>query len=448
MQFLAQISKAPTAHKSSYWEDVARTEQWLGSLHKQVTHRTLWLHARTVDHLLPWLDLQRRPLTLEGWLLPMEVGATWRYLHDFLAGQGPDEMGIPCGGDSLVVWRPGHIALRAPRDSWVWVALDHVWPRAAGPCLDALAWHQDTRTHQGRRYAWGHVEQQIMANGWEERTVRAERGGEGTVENIWQHLLTRLGTRAVRIQWRQELPGPSVRLLGLPVRLSRVDLRVETDTPWDGRIAGTWPEPSGLKVRAEWEVPRWNAHWATRVRLRRFKDGSRLEAVYVTEAHAAPEAQRLLCQERRRLPIFTLETVHPSHPGRRWTDLERRASEAGRLDALARATRLVAWPRPAAVQYPRRLRPAWPGWRVSRLESTAGRWTWVHLPTDIRITIDLPQPGSPGNLNVALPGAPGLTMRDLDPEVKIDRFHSDWRYWVYLALEYLMPTVSRHAPKA
>lgn len=442
MQFLAKFSHTSESRKISFWEDAWDTENWLKSLGKSIERRDLVLRARGLSLLRPWTAWQTQPLTVEGWLYPMDIRLTWDYLLEFLTALGPDSIWIPCGGDSLITWHPRGMTIRAPRDSWIWALVEEVWDPASWHPLDEIEWWVEGCPQNARRFSWGFVESRVVANGWEEWRLVAEEDQSPVVATLWRQLVERLGSRPVRVRWRQERLGPEESLLGLPVRYTMVEMLIPgTDPATFIRDLSNTHDLYGLRVWMQWLIPQWNRHWGTRVTLRKWKQSSRLEAHYWPKTMDTSGAVRQMRREIRRLPILDMRPVlFEVDSLDSWDALKRRGNEWHRLERLAAELTNVRWPHKFS-DYPDRIRVPEP-WQWSFLESQRGTWVLSH-PSGLRIAITWPVRGHPGTLNIRLAHVLGLHLKDMDPWMTINRFNQDWRYWATLLTDYLIPRVEK-----
>lgn len=436
LQFLAQFSQAPPSRRVSFWQDAVDTERWLESLSKEVSHRQLVLSARTWRHLAPWREWQRSALMLQGWLHPMEIQLTWKYLLNFLAEQGPDAVFIPCGGDAWVSWAPGEIVVRAPRESWIWAMVENAWDPASWQALDEIEWWMGGRPQHARRFSWGIAEYGTVAPGWEEWRLTGE---SLALSEKWRELAERLGARPVKVRWRQEHFGGQEKLLGLPIRVGHMELLARPMGPEHIRQLASGPEPVGVKARLEWSVPQWNPFWQAQITLRRWHQSARLDARFGPTSGDTGAALREMRREIRKLPILSVSPLPADLPGgSAWSRLCYVARQHHRLESLTRTLSQRVWPamRPGCG----RIRLPQGDWRILPVESRSGLWV-IGRSDGLRIGCVLPHHEHPGNLFVRLPATQGVTLWELDPRHTVDRYQKDWRYWAALVVNHLVPEV-------
>jgi hypothetical protein len=427
-----------------FWPDVEQTEEWLQSLHKDVTTRSLILKGRSIAQLEPWLPWIRAPLEIEGWLNPMEVHLTWRYLLQFLVASGPDAIVIPCGGDAVVSWTPGAITIRAPHDTWVWAYAIDSWDPAGWAVTDRVEWWEHGRLQQAARTPWGLFEQWQYPYGMEEWRLIADAPFFGRILAWWEQLAERLGTRPVKVSWRQEPEHSPHSILGLPVRVNWFGLKISAEQPEFWSAVRTWPEPKGLRAEMQWWSPLWNEFWGTKVTLRRWRQSTRLEAQYtLLRGTLQKRAVKLIRQEMHRFPIFHMQAVIASqirYDAQTWQGLEERAHASQIKEELIAQLRQYPWPVVANFDPAGRIRLP-EGWMIDRLSSHKGVWTLRHQDRPVRVQVFWPRKQHAGNITVIVANQVNATLQDLDPHALIDRFSSNRRYWVHVVAKHLLPAL-------
>ncbi|MCY0880595.1 MAG: hypothetical protein OWS74_01240 [Firmicutes bacterium] len=452
MQYIAQLSSAATSHRSSFWRDVLNTEQWLNSLHQRPLQRTLILETRSLKNLSPWLAASRDPIRLEGWIGTMETLLTWRYIHQFLGADKFIEFSISCGSDAFVSWSPSVIVVRAPRQSWIWDALETAWDPAAWPWQDHVEWDENDRLHQAHRLPWGAVMQRNVAYGIEEWVIAAATDNDDHEQQLrfwWQALAARLGTRPVKIRWVEEKIPSKDTILELPVRLSRVHATIR-NLPWTRwqTLLQQWPEPDQIKTAMQWDFPEWNAHWTTRIILKKWRQSSRLQAEYhpigkEAPADVTPEAVRILRQEMHTIPIFQVQPVANAAPHQSvWDHWAETADSHHQLNRLRRHLSAALWPKDQKEVLPVRIRFNAQYWQLLRLESFHGTWVLKHRAYDLRVLINWPQHSHPGALAVQWKNA-RIGLHQIDPHCRIDRYCHHWRYWADVVACHLLPDIEQ-----
>ncbi|OLZ09567.1 hypothetical protein [Sulfobacillus thermosulfidooxidans] len=446
MQLIAQFSPNISTITRGFWTDVQQTEEWLRGLQKDITARTLLLKGKSLTQLEPWLPWSQSPLELEGWLNPMEVQLTWRYLLHFLVASGPDSLFIPCGGDAWIAWNPRTVIVRAPHNSWIWSHVIDSWDPAAWRTLDQIEWWEQGRLQQAARTDFGVFEQWQHPYGMEEWRINAADNHESILQLWWQQLANRLGTRPVKVSWRQEqLHNPNT-ILGLPVRLSWLGLKISGDQSqfWDG--VSHWPEPRGLRATMQWSSPRWNAWWSTQVSLKRWKQGTRLEAHYtLNQRPLTRHAVKIMRQEMHHFPIFHLQSVMtpPVYSEQHtWMSLTERAQASRWKEMATENLKGYSWPRLPAMRIPRRIRLG-SSWMIDKLSSHTGMWTIRHRSLPLAVQIHWPRKNHAGNLTVTFLNQISASLYDLDPRSDIDRFSLNRRYWASVIVHHILPVLER-----
>ncbi len=446
MQLLAQFSPNMPTIQRRFWADLEQTEEWLQNLNKDVTERTLFLRGKTLAQLEPWLPWLRSPVEMEGWLDPMEVQLTWRYLLEFLVDSGPDSIMIPCGGEAAVQWSSDKITVRAPHHSWLWSHVIDSWDPAAWPVEERVEWWEHGRLQQAARTHWGLFEQWQYPYGMEEWRIHVNHNFRAALRVWWQQLAKRLGSRTLKVSWRKESPDNPDRLLGLPVRTAFVGIQISGNEPEFWPAVLRWPEPRHLRAVMHWFSPAWNAWWATRVSLKRWKQGTRLEAQYtLSKRPLTKNAVRIIRQEMHHFPIFHLQpvmmadTVHIHHG---WSALVERAEASQWKEQVTNHLNTYSWPRPQSKRIPRRIRLS-SSWTVDRLSSHRGMWTIKHQTLPLTLQIYWPRRNHAGNLTVTFQNQVTASLYDLDPRSEIDRFSLNRRYWAAIVVYRILPMLEQ-----
>ncbi len=423
-----------------------QTEEWLRALDKKITHRTLLLKGRTMAQLEPWLPWLRSPIEVEGWLDPMDIQPTWRYLIEFLANSGPQSLLIPFGSDATVQWSPERIVVRAPHHSWIWSYVTDSWDPAAWPVEERVEWWEHGRLQQAARTEWGLFEQWQHPYGMEEWRIRVHRDFGSTLEVWWQQLAKHLGSRPVKVSWRKEQSDDPHKILGLPIRLASAGIQISGDEPGFWPAVLHWPEPRHLRAIMHWFSPQWNACWSTRVSLKRWKQGTRLEAQYtLNERPLTKDAVRIIRQEMHRFPIFhihpvmTSESIHTAHG---WAALVERSRASQWKERITYKLKSYSWPRPQFMHIPQRIRLS-PSWAVDRLGSHPGMWTVKHQSLPLTVQIYWPRKNHAGNLTVTFRNQISASLHDLDPRSEIDRFSLNRRYWAAIIAYRILPLLEQ-----
>ncbi|MDA8193194.1 MAG: hypothetical protein M0Z53_04225 [Thermaerobacter sp.] len=439
MQFLGKISHTTASRRVSFWQDARDTEYWLESLGKHVNERRLALVARSWGALRPWADWQRLPLRLEGWLDPMEIRLTSDYLSQFLTAEQPEMMMIPCGGDAWVQCSPHHISIRAPRNSWLWDAAKSAWDLSLAPTLDEVRWVSDGYPQQARRYSWGTAEYRQEGRGWREWRFTADADGWQELGHGWRSLARHLGSRPMRVTWRQEQYSGQDRLLGLPVRLIHLELGTPSLTAAQLHELANGPEPRGVRAELSWLLPVWNAHWSSRIKLRRWLQSSRVEAHFDPTSLDTQAALRQMRREIRQLPILDVNPLPLAHSGvDTWAGLLWTALQHQRLTRLTEHLATSRWADGSGLS--RRIRPQVSGWYVNRVESGHGTWVYARGES-LRLLLTFPHQHHPGNITLRLPGTAGVSLGDFDPGQGVNRYARDWHYWTALTVYGLVPRI-------
>lgn len=446
MRYLAQFSEAPQAKRvQSFWSDAKATEDWLLSAGKVVEDRTLVMRARGLRALQPWLAYQTQPLMIDAWLDPMELSATWNYVGPFLVGLGPERIWIPCGEDAWVGWMPGHIVVRAARQSWVWALVEDVWDPASWHIDQELEWWSEGRIQRAQRMDWGVVEQRSWLTGWEEWTLASNQTSHDESDErfiqFWFRLVDRLGDRPVRVKWLQETASLKEQLLGIDVRYVSCELTIKGNHPtWMEALLET-QEPAHVRVQATWKIPTWAARWSTDVTLRRVQRGSRLEATYSPRTDDSLHAWMELRREQRQIPILQIRplSLPVKHAGR-WEDLEREYGDHQRRDALLRFLKTYRWRTPSLSEASRVRVP--PGWTINRFESQPGLWV-AESRHGIKAQIEWPTSAHPGHLGIIVGGVAAIPMSDWIRQADFNRLNINPRYWAQWATEILLPALDR-----
>lgn len=441
VRFLAQFSASPHSRLTSFWHDAQVTETWLQSLGHQVSERRLHLRARSRRQLLPWLRFQHLPLRLEGWLESMEVPVTVRYLIPFLGRPGMLLISIPCGGESLVEWRPGQVLVRAPRDSWVWDAVEDVWDPASWHSEDEIEWWIDGRPHHAERLSWGTAEHRTLGAGFEEWRLDADDGMWEAVDGRFLDLAQRLGTRPMKVHWSRESMPIREELIGVGVRFTAISMDV-IDTGELVDQLQQMPEPLGLKVSQEWTIPHWNQYWETTLWLRRFQGASRLEAFYRPrrpDFSVTASAWRSVRREIRQLPILHVRPLTLDVVGKTtWGALSEEAARYRNLERLEDYLKAVKWPD---------LEGSWPGsrlrfdaessWHLVPLESQTGRWVLADN-RGLSITVEWPAHSHPVHVSVRIGTTSGVSVLTHTPYSRQIRH---WRFWAEVILRAVIPAL-------
>ncbi|AUW93754.1 hypothetical protein BXT84_07180 [Sulfobacillus thermotolerans] len=427
-----------------------RTEEWLQRLNRGVASRVLTLAGNSPTLLAPWTPWLRAPMEIVGWLNPMEVQLTWQYLLHFLAASGPDSVVIPCGGDAVVSWQPGTITIRAPHNTWVWALATDSWDPAGWHFHDRVEWWKHGRLQQAARTHWGIFEQWQHPYGIEEWRLRADSGAEEQLTVWWEKLANLLGSRPVKVSWRQEHSRNPHNILGLPVRVAWLGLKIAVDSDSLQQGVAQWPEPLGLRASMHWSSPQWNPFWSTRVVLKRWRQTTRLEAHYtLLKSPLHKSAVKTMRQEMHRFPIFRVQPVEArsveDNPSS-WLTLVNRARFAFFKEHLMTSLRSYPWPAVREVRLPTRIRLPLE-WRLDRLGSRDGVWAIRHQRLPLVVMVHWPRPHHAGGVTVTIGGEVHASLSDLDPYTRIDRFAQDWRYWAYMLSQHLLPAIDRHAPR-
>ncbi len=423
-----------------------QTEEWLRILDKKVTHRTLVLQGKTMAQLEPWLPRLRSPIELEGWLDPMEVQLTWRYLIEFLVNSGPDSIMIPCGGDAAVQWVPGRIIVRAPHNSWIWSHVTDSWDPAAWPVKERVEWWEHGRLQQAARTQWGLFEQWQYPYAVEEWRIHVSRDFSSALEAWWQQLAKRLGNRPLKVTWKKEEAENPHKILGLPVRLTLVGIKISGDEHGFWSSVLHWPEPRQLRAVMHWFSPEWNKCWSTRVSLKRWKQGTRLEAQYtLNHRPLTKDAVRIMRHEMHHFPIFHLQPVMTSDIARTsqgWAGLVDRATASQWKEQVTNQLIAYSWPRPQFMRIPPRIRLG-SSWIIDRLSSHPGIWSLKHRFLPLTVQIHWPRKNHPGNLTVTFRNQISANLHDLDPRSDIDRFSLNRRYWIAIIAYRILPLLEQ-----
>lgn len=442
VQFVAHISQEGPQRSQSFWEDIQQTDDWLTTLGKEVTGRRLTIRARSLRQVSPWVPEINQPLRLEGWLTPMSVDLTWRYLVKFLVEQGPDHLLIPLEGDAHVGWDGHLLTIQAPRQSWIWRTIEELWDPFSWSPIDMEEWWEGHAPYLAQRYGWGFMSQTTPRPFWEEWQLGANRGHEGVLQNLFTTLVAQMGARRVRVRWHQETLPQAELLLGLPIRLREITMDIVNPRPvlWQRHRIGL----AGLKSHMAWEIPHWNKQFANTLILRRWRHDSRLEAHYrLTNPIAGHEdSLRAFRQERHVLPIFRWYPVQKTLISHSWQGTVERARTYQRLDQLA--TYLSARPWPVLrlnEKFPARLRFDHSVWHQDPIRSQPGTWVYVHRAGP-EIILAWPQHEHPGHIAIQWSGslsAQGLEI--LDPLRTVASATKNWRYWAWLVTAHVMPTI-------
>lgn len=442
MQFVAHISQEGPQRTQSFWDDIQQTDDWLAALGKEVTGRRLTIRSRSLRQLTPWEAAINQPLKLEGWLTPMSVDLTWRYLVEFLVQQGPDHLLIPVEGDAHVAWDGRLLTIQAPRHSWLWRTIEEVWNPFAWSPTATEEWWEGHEPFFAQRYGWGFMSQTTPRPLWEEWQLGADQGHECLLQALFTSLLTRLGARRVRVRWHQETFPHAELLLGLPIRLREITLDIvdpQLLLPPHRRLGMT-----GLKSYMAWEIPRWNSQFSNTLILRRWRHDSRLEAHYrvVNPISGHEASHRAFRQERHMLPIFRWYPVQKTPLSRSWHDTVERARAHQRLDQLASFLSSRPWPTPrGSEEIPSRLRFDHTLWRQDPIRSQPGTWVYTHRAGP-EVVVSWPKHEHPGHLAIQWTGsATSQGLEVIDPTRTIATQTKNWRYWAWLMTQHVMPLI-------
>lgn len=446
MQLIAQFSPTTPLVARGFWPDVEQTEEWLQSLNKKVASRILSLGSKSMALLDPWIPLLRSPMEVVGWLDPMEVQLTWQYLLHFLAASGPDSIVIPFGGDAAVTWQPGSITIRALRDTWIWALAVDSWDPAGWHLTDRVEWWEHGRLQQAARTQWGLFEQWQHPYGMEEWRLSANPGTHGQLMGWWEQLAHRLGSRPLKVSWRQEHSHDPHNILGLPVRVTWLGLKISADQADFWTALPQWSEPFGLRAAMHWSSPHWNEFWGTNVTLKRWRQSTRLEAQYtLLKGSLHKNAIKMMRQEMHRFPIFRVQPVGAGHTPdntHSWGSLVRRAGAAEFKENLAAKLTQYPWPTPRDFSAPARIRLP-QGWVLDRLSSRPGVWSLRHRGLELAVQVFWPRAYHAGGVTVTIGSQVNASLFDLDPRARIDRFSPDRRYWAYVVAEHILPALSQ-----
>lgn len=441
MRFVAHISRLPPTVRNSFWDDVGYTEEWLVGLGKEATGRTLTVAGHNLRQLESWWGWQQRPAVLEGWIDLMSVEFTWRYLEAFLVDIGPRQIHVPCGGESEVQWSPGHLVVRAPEMSWLWPRLREVWARYGLVARESLDWQALSRAYRATRLPYGYILETQPRSCWNEWHLTVEPGQDDTALNrVWADLVQRLGVRSLRVRWYQEMLPRTESLLGLPVRMVQARLTV-TNPPsllWDSKSLQR-PSLRGLRCHLSWEVPEWSRHLSNTVVLRRWRQGTRLEAHFRPRtAEWEPAAYRALRRERRQLPVFAW-AVSPGHDDLpTWESLQHQAHDHQQLARLAEFLNSLGDPGLPDI-WPPRIRYRREIWKVDSLASVPGQWTISH-GLGPKIVVSWPRHNHVGWLSLKWGSSTGVALvAPLGGDAQDSL--NQWRYWAWVITMHLMPQI-------
>lgn len=435
MQFMAQLSQATPSRQVPFWTDAQDTEEWLSTLNKAVSSRQVVVSSRSWPLLQPWLAWQRAPLLLEGWFYPVDVDLTWTYLLQFLMEQSPHSVVIPCGSDAWVRWTADQVTIHAPLNSWVWEVVQAVWRPRSWESLADHSWQIAGRLQQAHRYAWGIGEFLRMGPQFEEWRITAQAD---RLVGWWRALVERFGPRAMRVIWSQEQYLGREQLLGLPVHVKRIELvtgQIEADQ-WRNLVK---MPTRGIKVRARWDIPRWNGHWENQLELRKWQQSSRLHAHFRPISSDMMGALRTMRREIRRLPLLQVSPLElemspmTGWPRVTWISYQYQQREKVRQWMLSH-------PWLQASRWPVRIRLTHPRWFISPVESNWREWVCVRSD-GTRILVAMPRYHYPGNVTLSIPGTVAMTLNELDPEQRLDRYKKEWRYWAAFVALHLIPQI-------
>lgn len=446
MQFVAHISQEGTQRNQSFWHDVAETDDWLARLGKEVVHRHLTVRARSLRQVTPWDSVINQPIQLEGWLTPMAVGLTWRYLVEFLVPKGPDHLLIPVDADAHIEWDGHLLTIEAPRQSWLWRTIEEVWDPFSWPAINVEEWWEGHDPFLAQRFAWGFMLQTSPRPLWEQWQLSANRGHELVLQKLFTRLVSALGDRRMRVRWHQESLPAAELLLGLPIRLREITLRIADPDPrlWQRHHIGLM----GLKAHMAWEIPRWSHQFANTLILRRWRHDSRLEAHYrvVDAVFGSEDSHRAFRQERHLLPIFTWYAVEQAPVSHSWPDTVGRAAIHQRLDQLATFMDSRPWPQLGVHDtLPTRLRFDRSLWRHDPIRSQPGVWVFLH-ESGAEVVVSWPKHEHPGHLAVRWAGIQTTHgIKILDPVGPSVKGAQGWRYWAWLTTHHAMPLVEEWA---
>lgn len=418
------------------------TEEWLQTLNKDISERALVLRGKTLTQLEPWLPWLRAPVELEGWLNPMEVPLTWRYLLNFLVALGPDSILIPCGGDAAILWNSDSIVIRAPHQSWIWSRVIDSWDPAGWHIRERIEWWEHGRLQQAARMDWGLFEQWQHPYGTEEWRITVTADFRTTLMEWWQRLADRLGTHPLKVSWRQEHLRHPDNILGLPVRLSGLGVNICGDQSDFWSAVSHWPEPRGLRAFMQWSSPHWNSWWSTRVSLKRWKQGTKLEAHYTLNQRPLTwHAVKAMRHEMHHFPIFHLQSIlDPDAVSDRhtWISLMERATASRWKEQAVQRMQAYPWPRLQSIQIPLRIRLG-RLWVIDRLSSHPGIWTIRHRSLPVAIEVYWPKKNHAGNLTITFRNQISASLYDVDPRSDIDRFSLNRRYWATVIVHHVLP---------
>lgn len=424
MRYLAQFSEAPRTGPQSFWNDAQATEAWLVQEGKQVASRHLTIRARSARALAPWLSFQTQPLMIDAWLDPMETSVTWTYLVEFLAEIGLERIWVPCGDDAWVGWSPQKLTIRATRESWLWSLAEDIWDPASWSDRRELEWWSDGRLQHAVRLPWGISEQRAWPTGWEEWVLSAEAQH---LMPLWRRLADRLGTRPLRVRWRQEEAPANETVVGLRARYITCDLTATGGPDWLQTLADT-PEPVHVRAQTVWSVPQWTEEWATVMTLRRVQRGTRLETTYTPRRPMESHSWRTLQRERRQIPILQIRPLmrFEAESGA-WQRLEKEAESHRRQERLTHYLQSVQWPACEPMRIRRVRLPA--GWTIKRWASQPGLWVIGLDQGDLEVHVEWPTAAHPGNIGIAVAGVVPLSMSSWVRVSGFKRLNRDRHYW-------------------
>jgi len=423
VRYLAKLSTYGARSGMNFWNQWDATAHWLQSIGRSTDHSELWVRAKGLSPLSPWLqDSGARVANLTGWMDSTSVASLWKYLRIFAQGR-IESFKIPCGNEAWVEYSPDRmIRIKAAEASWLWREATEVWHPEAWPDLRQRAWRDHGRTQQAWRYSWGYAVARHVRSGWKEWTVRADEDYGQWLDQRWSEFVDRLGLRPVHLSWSpaEGLVGfPSV---GLPARVDEVSLRIAP-------MLAVRPDfrqrsLAGLSLEALWQFPVWGPNWSARIAL--LKAGlphPRLEARF--DPVSEEDDDHFLRVQAHRLPILGLsalpfpETVQNGS----WDEVSQWIDWHSDAQALVQACRDFAHHLAApAGRLPE-------GWRYSRLESEPGRWVIRHCRRPISIELSWPRAVHPGHISLSIGGVVNVDLDELDPSGLVNRWDPRWQYW-------------------
>lgn len=404
----------------TFWNQWDATNHWLASIAKSPTKSELWMRAKGLGPLSPWLQDDRAQLNrLFAWTDATSVAPLWRYWSVF-ARETIQSIQVPCGNESWVEYIPGQaIHITAPQANWLWQETAQAWGLESWVTEESESWTEQGRTQHAWRYPCTFMVVRQLRPGFKEWTLRALPDQNAMIDRCWALLVERLGVRAVRLSWRPS--GHGAQGLG-PCRVDEAWLRLEPTEviPLGYRSRSL----AGLRLEARWTVPDWAPHWTVRVSL--MKAGvsyPRLQALF--EPRTGEVDERYLRAEARRLPILELSALPFSETIKdgQWQDVKQWVAWHSQAQSLVKACRDFQYGTSSSRErLPR-------GWRYSRLESGHGSWVIRHHQHSISIHLSWPHSVHPGHISLNVGGVVNVDLDDLDPSGLVDRWDPDWRYW-------------------